>query len=422
MLLPNRSHTPPRSTHSPVQSGNSSGRNSAGRRSPALVELVTPQRLADLTGALESFLQVMDKCDRISESADRAVSNLDESMSKLDRGNSNSALLQRSGRKESTFGASDVRSPQSFTPFASTGRLLQSKGSAASMRKVDSFYDASYVEEYSDGEGSGQRSLRYSGSFRADPTATPAADRALHRSCSGSQSNVFGSASSIKREHLPTTHFLSPSSKPALPKFTRSDSKHDAAPAVRPNGNITASNNYFKQHDRHTSQGSVSGQSQRSKAPEKPAAASPVPPGRPAVKPALPVFKTKSARKDRAYSFASTIATVTSSDGNDPLTARSRLSGDIPPAASLDEQSHRSGRSGRSTTRVVIDGKVREVPSRSPGRARSDSAGSSPSAPNSRSRSASRDRAQTSPKEIQSKHMNPTTYSFRQEKSPRKVF
>jgi hypothetical protein len=252
----------------------------------------------------------------------------------------------------------------------------------------------------------------------------------------GRSANVFDSTSNIKREPVHTQHFLSPSTKPALPKFTRSASKQTVVPEgvtrlARSNSNVTASSDYFKPPERSTPQGSVAGRSQVSKrtattaVPPQPLPQQPVPKAKTVLKAPLPdVFRQKSPAKDRAYSFASTIGTVPSTDGEGNGHASFSRQGSFQRSASRDDWSQRSGYS-----RVIIDGKAQEVRvgrSRSRSRSRDGSVGSGRQAlsrSNSRSRSPGGGvERQHSPKEVQSKHKNPTTFSFRQEHQPRQVF
>jgi hypothetical protein len=443
---PVRTRTPPRSTHSPLPHTASTGTLSDRHSTAASVDHVTPHKLVDLTGALNSFLEVIEKCDKMSASAERAVTQLDRSMDNLNSRSLRSlpatpAATERRPERGTSQVSIDLRS---LTRSESARKVTVDRTqSAAQLKRTDTFYDAQYVEEYED---SGDEASGAVWSKRGVNATDSGSTAGLTRS--RSNSNVFDSTSSIKREPVHTKHFLSPSAKPALPKFTRSHSKQygfsgettplSAASPARSSRNVTASNDYFKPLERQASSNSVGKSTVASQAASRRGepANSPAPAGRSktTTKAPLPdVFRSKSPVKNRAYSFASTINTVPSGDSDGgPFAAPSRQSSfQLQRAASRDELSVRSGRS-----RVVIDGREQDIPVR---RSRSKSRDGSVvsgrdaqtlgdnSSRHSRSRSPSRSispgkERQHSPKEILSQHSNPTAYSFRTENQPRKVF
>ena len=441
------------------------------------IDQVTPQRLVDLTGALSSFLQVIEKCEAISQSADRAVSSLDQSMSQLNTSTASHYKTINPDRapdlyRSRTAGNISVTS----TPIVSnTIRNTPGQVEARLLPRTDTFYsNVEYIEEYDDSEEEATgRSVSHSISHSTSQ----------NRLRSRTDSNVFDSTSNLPREPVHTKHFLSPSTKPALPNFNRQSHSHTnnntttTASAVasplkfshRSSKNPTSSNTYFQASNtivqgNKSPAGSVSGRSHHSRAtPSKP---TPSPRGTnttPTItssttshtklptKPALPnVFRKPNTvvTKNRTDSFASTIATSASFNSSNHHEQNFQGSGsDIPnrsPNLLYKSSFHRdegtvysayTGHSGGS--KVVIDGRKHTIrTSRSPSREYSEhhtpiatgttSSNSnlvhtdSFSSPSSRSRSRSPLR-QPSPKEIQSKYTNSTTYSFRTENEPRKI-
>jgi hypothetical protein len=265
---------------------------------------------------------------------------------------------------------------------------------------------------------------------------------------------VFDSTSSIHREPVHTKHFLSPSTKPALIKYSRSDSNPGlSTSSPYRNNNITTNSNYFKAgaglpiSNNGTSVNS--GRSVTSKAPSL--ARKQEVPARKAAVPvqAHRVGRADVTRSDRANSFASTIGTTMSMSGMSSLGG----GGDIPDRSTLHRGASFSSELRRSqdSDRVFIDGRaqVREPPRTTandsqsgrqtwashpnePLRGRSYSGGGASSvhsgsprsrAPShSRSPDRSRSRSRSPPKEIQSKYRNVTAHYFPIEGSPRQVF
>lgn len=420
-------------------------------------ELMTPQRILDLTGALNSFLAVIEKCSEITDSADLAVSQLDHNMDKLEQRSRRNLLASAEKLVSSTGKRDDATSVTSRGNVNASFRVPDTSGLSAikapQLPRTDTFYDAQYVEEFDDSEdGNAEQKSRHSQhTQRSQPSVR---NRDLPRSRSNSNmnaslsnsvnNNVFDSKSTIKREPVHTKHFLSPSTKPALPKINRSSSKQMlSSPSFR-NGDITSSSNYFKSPEAVSiPKGSVSIKSATSGTTS--ASIQGKTPSKPLRKEPEPVESHHQSREARSYSFASTIGTYMSGDA-------SSVNGSISASVGVRKEEiypllgHPS--LVRTSSRVMIDGKeavVKSGPSSggsvggggngagggadsvSPeaprGRPRSNSASSNRS--HSRSHSPGRSSSphkQGSPKEILSKHLNHTSYSFRIENQPRKVF
>eukprot|EP01032_Pedospumella_encystans_P011307 gene11307-13153_t len=172
------------------------------------------QRLETLTGALNNFLSVIEKCTEISESADLAVSRLDNNMSRLDQRSHRKILStaergaegsdRRSRSRERSDSLASTGKSASFAPQLSFYEPSPPPPSQpATLSRYNSFrngsgrfnddvYDAKYVDNYEDSDDDDKRTtLSRAGSMAA-------------RSRSNSNANVFDSTSSITREPVHT--------------------------------------------------------------------------------------------------------------------------------------------------------------------------------------------------------------------------
>ena len=421
------------------------------------------QRLETLTGALNNFLSVIEKCTEISESADLAVSRLDNNMSRLDQRSHRKILStaergaevndRRSRSRERSDSLASTGKSASFAPqlsFYEPSPPPPSQPSALSRynsfrsgsgRLNDDVYDAKYVDNYEDSDDDDKRTtLSRAGSMAA-------------RSRSNSNANVFDSTSSITREPVHTRHFLSPSVKPALTQFSRADSTHSltASNSFR-NGNITSSNNYFKAAVvpplPPNSPGGVS-LSNRSVVSNKSPSAVRKPEGLPSRKAPVPVQKNRkvareeapeprrTTRADRATSFASMAGSVVSG-------LSSVGGGERAPASPRPINFTADLRRSADSDSILIDGRVHTLrPKTSSGMISiqrqdsndsewtSNTRGRSQASPSASGRAPSSSRSPRSrsgsprvgsPVEIQSKNKNATVYSFRRDASPRRAY